>query len=157
MPKKPVSRTKVVHYACAALMLVLLVLQFTPYWHYGEAGKAASSISSYIWFPTNHTDLTAHLQQLTGNPSFLVNNVLIPCLLMLLLSIAGTVLCILKPGSVWTSVVTAACGLSGVLGMMFKPALRLGSTWVLMLVLCLVLVTASVYVLLAGQSENPRA
>ena len=33
MPKDLNTRTKVVHYVCAALLLVLLVMQFTPFWH----------------------------------------------------------------------------------------------------------------------------
>lgn len=143
MPKDLNSRTKIVHYVCAALLLVLLVMQFTPFWHIPESGEAVS-IGGYIWFPTEHTDLTSYLQE-TISEDFLVNNVLIPCILMLVLSAFGIVLCVIKAGDLLPSLFPAACGLSGIIGFLAKPALRLGSGWVWMLLISIVLLAGGVY------------
>ena len=38
--------TKLFNILCAVVMAVLLVLEFTPYWHYGEGEEAASASMS---------------------------------------------------------------------------------------------------------------
>ena len=143
MPKNLTQRTKLVHYVCAALLLVLLVMQFTPFWHYGEAGETVS-ISGYIWFPSDHNDLTSYLQQMVGS-DFTIDTILVPCILMLLLSAAGAVLCVIKPGEWLASLLAVACGLSGVIGFLTCPALRLGSAWAMQLLLCILLLCGGGY------------
>lgn len=146
MPKDTQSQTKLVHYVCAALLLILLVMQFTPFWHYGEAGDVATSISGYIWFPGNHADLTSYLQA-TISEDFIINDILIFCILMLVLSAVGLVLCAMKPGTLLAALLPTACGLSGVIGFLAEPALRLGSTWGLMFLLCLLMLCGGAYTL----------
>ena len=142
MPKSHATRTKVVHYVCAALLLILLFFQFTPFWHYGESGEAAASISSYIWFPTNHADLTAHLQS-TVDADFVINDILITNILVLVLGAIGAVLCVVKAGEFIVSLLPAACGLSGIVGFLAHPAMRLGSSWVPQLLLCMAVLALS--------------
>lgn len=142
MPKDLTQRTKLVHYVCAALLLVLLVMQFTPFWHFGEAGESVS-ISGYIWFPSDHADLTSYLQQTVGS-DFTINAILIPCILMLLLSAAGAAFCVIKPGELLASLFAVACGLSGTIGFLACPALRLGSAWAMQL-LCILMLCGGGY------------
>ena len=41
------NKGMLVNVLCAVLMAILLVLQFVPFWHYGEAGENCS-IGGYV-------------------------------------------------------------------------------------------------------------
>lgn len=83
---------KLLNRLSALLMVVMLILQFTPFWHFGESGAQTASISSYVWFPDNHTDLNAYLK--TVEEGHWVNSIVIVAVPMLLLCAIGTVLCL---------------------------------------------------------------
>lgn len=143
MPNTLLSRTKTVHYVCAALLIILLVMQFTPFWH---VDGTSVSISGYIWFPSDHADLTSYFQQ-TISEDFVINNILVPCLLMLVLGALGAVFAVIKVDTIVPSLLSIACGVSGFIGFLVKPALRLGSTWWCQMLLCAALIACGVYAL----------
>lgn len=154
MPNTLLSRTKTVHYVCAALLLILLVMQFTPFW---SIDSGSVSIGGYIWFPSDHTDLTSHLQDTLG-ADFTINNILAPCLLMLVLSAVGAVMSVIKAATVIPSLLSAACGVSGFIGFLTTPALRLGTMWWFQLILCVAQIACGVYALyLATQRSQETA
>lgn len=127
------NRVSVVNIVCAVLMLALLVMQFTPFWQYGEEG-ATASIGSYIWFPTKNAEVESYLK--ANVDGFAIDQLVTVAVLMLVLSAAGAALCLIKPQMAITPVVTIACGLVGVYACLAKPALRLGMHWGLHLALC---------------------
>lgn len=143
MKTKATSPLSLCNICCAVLALILLILQFTPFWTPGE-GAAPVSIGGYVWFPTEHADLTSYIQQNTDS-AFTINAIVIPAVLMLALSAAGAVLGVLKRDEFWAGVFPIACGISGLWGFLSQPALRLGSTWVLQLVLCILMLALGVF------------
>ena len=59
---------RICNYICVVLMLVILVFQFLPFWHYStEEESFATSIQTYIWFPGERRDLDHYLAEQTGN------------------------------------------------------------------------------------------
>lgn len=128
------GKTTVFNYVSAALMLVLLFLQFVPFWTYGETGETAS-ISQYIWFPTDFGEVEKYIAASLGK-DFSINQILGSAILILVLSAAGFVLCLAKADRPLAGLMPAACGLTGVIGYLTSPAMRLGTGWVLHLLVC---------------------
>ena len=149
------SRSKALCYVSALLLITLLVTQFVPFWHFGEGEAAqAVSIGGYIWFPTEHTDLTSHLASLV-DADFKVNDVILFPILTLVLCAAGAVLNLIRPDSLLSGSLTALAGGSGVLAYLTAPALRLGTGWVWHLILALLALIAGVSAIIAlRQSEH---
>ncbi|MGN0803667.1 MAG: hypothetical protein ACI4MF_13830 [Candidatus Faecivicinus sp.] len=138
---------------CAIIMLALLVLQFVPFWHYGEAGEESASMNGYIWFPMDYGDLESYFAETTGKP-FDVNSILAMPILHLVLGAAGIVLCVLKRDQVWVSLFPVAVGGVGVWGFLSKPVYRLGSTWQLQLALCVVMLAIGLISLVLQLSKK---
>ena len=58
------KRTRLGDIVCAVLMLAVLVLQFTPYWHIGEGEEQQNvSIGAYVWFPTDHKEVDTYMKE----------------------------------------------------------------------------------------------
>ena len=149
-----VKLTKVMNIACAVLALVLLVMQFTPFWHMGE-GTEPVSIGGYVWFPSDHGEVTSYLQEQVSS-DFKINDVIAMPILVLLLSAASIVLCIWKMNSPLVGLLPIACGLSGVWGFLAKPAFRLGATWGFQFALCIALLALGAVVLVMGLKKEAK-
>lgn len=130
---------------CGVLMALLLIWQFTPFWHYGEAGESCS-ISGYVWFPSDQKTLETWLgSQAEGHD---LNSFVGMPILIMLLSAAGTVCCLIAPHKGAVPLLPAACGLAGVIGYLTTPALKLGTGWAWHLLICIVLLLLSGYSLI---------
>lgn len=127
---------------CAVLMIVLLVVQFTPFWHYGEAGESCS-ISSYVWFPSDHKELETWLGEQDGAHD--LNSFVGMPILILVLSAAGAVICLIKPDKGASALLPAVCGAAGMIGYLTTPALKLGAGWAWHLLICVALLALGVY------------
>lgn len=81
--KIQITSTKIINWICMLMILVMIVLLFTPYFTYEtkeknpETGKREEvtkviSINDYVWFPRDHKDMTAQFEDLYediyGNP-----------------------------------------------------------------------------------------
>lgn len=149
--------TSICNIACAVLMLILLVLQFMPFWTVEtEEGANSVSIQSFIWFPGDHGDLEDSLGATLGNEEFSVNDVLGMPILVLVAGAAGVVLCLIKSGSGFASILPAICGVAGVWGFLAKPAFRLGSTWQIQLALSAVILVLAIVSIAAMIREARR-
>lgn len=124
---------KLINRLSALLMVVMLILQFTPFWHFGEGGAQTVSISSYVWFPDNHTDLNAYLK--TVEEGHWVNSIVVVAVPMLLLCAIGAVLCLRASDSRLTLLFPVAAGLVGLIGYLGTASLRAGA-WGLPVVVC---------------------
>ncbi|MBQ3222380.1 MAG: hypothetical protein IJB41_02070 [Clostridia bacterium] len=135
------TRTRTLSVLCAAALLVMLVLQFVPYWNFAtEAGDASCSINGYVWFPRQHEDLTAYLQSQLG-ADFTVDRVYAIPAIQLITGALGIAFALLKPALPVGEICACACGVAGLWGYLTNPALRLGGGWALhLLVSALVLV-----------------
>ena len=141
MEKIRSNKGMAINVLCAVLMAILLFLQFTPFWHYGEAGETCS-ISSYIWFPSEHKEVDSWLtSQAEGHD---LNSFVAMPILTLVLSAVGMIFCLMKAKNGWTALFSAACGTVGILTYLISPALRLGNGWAWHLLLCIVLTALGV-------------
>ncbi|MGN0762601.1 MAG: hypothetical protein ACI4MK_04395 [Aristaeellaceae bacterium] len=149
-----VKLTKVMNIACAVLALVLLVMQFTPFWYMGEETEPVS-IGGYIWFPSDHGEVTSYLQEQVSS-DFKINDVIGMPILVLLLSVATIVVCIWKMNNPLAGLLPIACGLSGVWGFLAKAAFRLGSTWGFQFTLCIGLIALGAAALVVGLKKEAK-
>lgn len=146
--------TRIMNIACAVIALALLVMQFTPFWYMGE-GTEPVSIGGYVWFPSDHGEVTSYLQeQVSGD--FKVNDVIAMPILVLLLSVATMVVCVWKMDNPLAVLLPMACGLAGVWGFLAKAAFRLGSTWSFQLVLCIALIALGAVALVSGLKKEAK-
>lgn len=123
------------HYLCALVLAVILVCQFTPFWTYStDDGEASTSISGYIWFPTENKAVDAYIADGVGD-GYDINQLVLPAVLVLLLSAVGLVMCLFKNGEAWTSLLPLGCGLAGLWGFLFKAGFKLGTAWGLHVIL----------------------
>lgn len=131
------TRHTVLNLTCALVMLVLLVLQFMPFWTYGEPAQSVS-IQEYIWFPGNHTGLDK-VMQATLYSDYKIDDILLMPILTLVLGAAGIVLCIFKADNPFVSLLPTACGAVSALGYLTHSAFQTGSNWTLHLLVCIIL------------------
>ena len=129
---------------CALLMLALLVCQFLPFWN---TGTDTVSISSYIWFPTDNTAVTELLQPHT-DAQYPINDIVTPCVLMLLLSVGTLVLWIFGRENVLLPVCSLIGSITGIWVCAAKATFRLGGLWWLILVISILAAAVSLLNLL---------
>lgn len=116
------TSTKIINWICVLLILVMVVLLFTPYWTYTakeknpDTGKREDvvkeiSINDYVWFPGNHKNMTKEFQKLYEEKSdFWINDlVLAPVLVLLLGTVVGVI-------SLWYANIPLSAILALVLG-----------------------------------------
>lgn len=146
--------TKIMNIVCTVLALVLLVMQFTPFWYMGEETEPVS-IGGYVWFPSDHGEVTSYLQEQVSS-DFKINDVIAMPILVLLLSAASIVVCLWQMNNPLVGLLPIACGLSGVWGFLAQPAFRLGSTWGFQLVLCIALLALGIVTLVMGLKKETK-
>ena len=146
MTNKKITTTQIANFICAALSLLIIILQFTPFWNF-DGGSL--SISSYIWFPSDHTDLTAYLTAELRN-DYSINSIVAMPILVLVGGAAGAALCVIKSKTPYTLLIPAFVGAVGAWGFLTKPAYQLGGNWVLQLIICIVLLVFAVAALVYG-------
>lgn len=152
MSKKSSVNTSVLSILCAALMLILLVLQFMPFWQYGDPATTVS-IQGYIWFPGDHTGLDKALQE-SVSADYSINDVLLMPILTLVLGAAGIVMCLIKSSNPFMSLLPVACGLVGVWGYLSSPAFHLGANWVLHLIICILILCVGLVSFFTGRKSK---
>ena len=147
------GKTKEFSLVCAALMAILLVLQFMPFWHFADGEEqAAVSISSYIWFPADNGGVDDYLS--AAIEDFSINQMLVTPILLLVLCAVGVVFCLMRAGSLPVLLLPLAAGLTGVIGYLTTPALQLGGNWLLHLLISALLLLASAAGMILNQKES---
>ena len=141
MSQKYIDRDpKTINLICIGLMLLMLILQFVPFWHYDGT---ASSINGYVWFPTDHADTEAWLQSQIGD-WFTIQHLFAQPVLQLLLAVIGIIVCLAGADSKWPLLIPAACGVVGVWGYLSESALQLGSGWIFHLIVSIAMISVSI-------------
>lgn len=150
MLKSLSGRTKLCNYACALFTLCLLILQFTPFWHFGDESL---SISGYVWLDCDNTGIASWFSsQLGAVPN--INSIVLSAVPLLVLGVIGFIVCLIKPRSGFVSLLSAIAALFGLYGYIFEPAFRLGSTWVLQLILCIAIIVATVMAIMYSNKQK---
>lgn len=132
--KKLKNPVKTANRLCALIMLLLLILQFTPFWNVDGEGI---SLLGYWAFPDDHNNLSSWLKDTLGG--FDINEIVFWIISIFAICIIGVIVC-LKTSEKWAALL-APTG-AGLLGLMFcfcEPAFRQGLVWVLHLLLYLLL------------------
>ena len=152
---KSEKRTMVCNLVSALLMVALLVCQFLPYWHYGEGNATASSIYGYVWFPHQQEGLSDYL--LSQDAGHYINDVAWPVVGMLVICVAGVLLCLWKRRSALSGIWPMAGGIVGLWFYLSVPVMRIGSGWwmhLALLVAMLVVGVVGLVGLLGGRRER---
>lgn len=146
------NKTKICNYLCIAMMAILLILQFTPFWSF-DGGNA--SIQSYIWFPDDYKPLTEMMQTEFGK-DYNIGELVFPMVAILLTTAAGIVLSIIKSDNPAVKIIPIAGTLIGIYGFLSKPDLRLGSTWVIQLILCIAVIATAALTIFYNLKEESK-
>ena len=143
--KKQLTRVNIGCLVCCALALMLLFLQFVPFWPNGEAGEMAS-ISQYIWFPGDCTGVETMLKTTLGS-DYTINQMVMGPLLLLVLCVVCAALCLFKQNNLIAPVLAAITGLVGMVVYIGSAPMHQGQFWVVhlagsvMLMLCGIVTT----------------
>ena len=130
MAKQKVStQSKILSFVTAAVLVVLVVLLFTPFWSWTVKEKTGvASVNDYVWFPGDQKDLVKWFQAETGAKP-VINDIVLCPILMLIAGVVGAVLLVLKPGSKIVPVLPVVAGVSAVVGFLTTAELQLGANW----------------------------
>lgn len=131
---------KICCFICVALMLMLLVLQFVPYWNYGDD---SASIAGYVWMPHEHKALTKEFRAEFGSDYEVRQMVLMP-VTVLVTSVLGMIFCIRDAGKGRAFLLPMVSGAMAVYGFMAVAVFRLGTSHILQTVVSVVLLVVSI-------------
>lgn len=143
------DRMRTVNIIVAVLVLVTSVMMFLPFWHYGDQSV---SINSYVWMPSEHAELEKYFVEELGHKTDINQIVRMPAL-MFLPGWIGVVLCLVKRNNAWHMICTLPFGILGVISFLSCDALRIGSAWWLMMILCFAIILADLIGLLSAQGK----
>ncbi len=151
--KKSLPITTWIGIAASVLMLVLVVLQFLPYWSYqGES----VSIAGYVWRPHEYNTFTELFRSYFGKKFRITLMFGLPMALTLVANLVGSVLCVLKSRKPATYLVPAVSGILGIYGLLTQQPYRLSGLWLPNLILyALVLLLGIVGILLVTRKAAP--
>lgn len=149
MTRNNSGRMQAISMITAVLTLAVSVMMFLPFWHFEEQ---SISINSYVWKPSEHTDFERSLAEELGHKPDVNQIVRMPAL-MFLPEWIGIALCLIMRTSAWQMICTLPFGVFGVIGFLSSDALRLGSTWRLMMILCFAIIIADLIDLLSCRGK----
>lgn len=146
------SKTGACNIVCAILTLCLLILQFAPFWNYGSGSL---SINGYVWLDSDNTKIASWFNsQLGYEPG--INAIVVITILVLVLGAASIIACIMKADNRLASFLSAATSISALYAFVFEPVFRLGSTWVIQLILSILTLIFAVMAIVCGSKRNRR-
>lgn len=134
------KKSKICNIIGILLMGMLVILHFMPFWSYDGM---STSIQSYTWFPTKHTELESYIVGQIGG-EYNINNIVLMPIIVILSTIVGIVLNIKMSENFLVSMVPLGCGLVGAWGYITKPVFQLGTNWTLHLAVCIAMVAVAV-------------
>lgn len=146
-------KTRTTNWICSVLLIILIVLQFMPFWHYGDPEKA-TSINGYVWMPTDHTDLEKWLSTEAEGASVSAGHLVLMPMLVFVLGVVAVILSIMYSNHVYSLLAPATAGCIGAIGYLKDAAFRLGSNWGVHSVLCIVIALLAIYGFISGLKET---
>ncbi len=158
------NRIRMLNYICAGLAVVLVVLQFIPFWGCYQCKTCGDgkiiSINEYIWFANDHkTGLTSVLQKYYI-PGFQVSDLVATSVLIQVASLFTLVMCIARPAKLTASAFALIAGLACVVGYLTHPVYQMGQLWQLHLafgVLTLLAALAAYLFVFCHAYQNAKA
>lgn len=135
MKKWKANPVKIGNLLCAFVMAVLVVLQFVPFWNVAGEGV---SLMGYLGFPDDHNNLTTWLNEAIEG-GFVINQIVFWVFFTTVACIVGVILCVRFREYKAPALEAGVAAVLGILFCITKPAFRMGSLWVLHLVLYILL------------------
>lgn len=112
--------------SCALLSIVMIGLQFLPFWNVGgEAGKL--SISDVVWLIYNHPEAKTFFTQNFGATTTINSVILIPVFIFAACVVTFVLSFVME--SVWYTIAPAIAFILTVVGYLARPELRAGDGW----------------------------
>ena len=158
------GKTKLCNYICAALALILVLMQlFAPFWSYQKDGKVETcTINEFAWLEPTETALVNQFALETFGG--VTRDEKIPAVVfivaltaaILLLCVFSLIFCIKKARNGMVAIVPALAGFVGVLEFCINPAFRLGSMWYVQLAVAAVLLIAAAVTIVIGSKANAQ-
>lgn len=133
------EKSKICNIIGIILMGALLVLHFMPFWSYDGM---ATSIQSYVWFPTDHAALESYISGQIGG-SYSINSIVLMPVIVLVTIVIGIIMCIIMSDNLLVGLLPLGCGLVGIWGYLSKAAFQLGTNWSLHLIICIIMVVVA--------------
>lgn len=149
MLKAYFTKERICNYICALLTLCLLICQFIPFWNYGSDSL---SINGYVWLDSANTEIASYFTQELGSAPNL-NSIAAVAATTLLFGVIGIALCLIKSGSAFPALVPSIAALCSLCGFIFLPCFRLGSTWILQIVLAILIIVSCVLAIVFGHRD----
>ena len=124
------------NYVAAALMLVMVVVLFLPYW-------GSVSVQSFIWMPAEQKDL---MKTVTAQiPDFDMNDIALLPFVIMVGGVYGAYKCITDPKNAWSALLPLVCGVCGIVSLLGHPVYQMGEGLIRNLVPAILTVLASVF------------
>lgn len=162
MAKVAVSgKSKVLSIACVVILLVAVVMMFTPYWNYsleakdGTVSEVSTSVNAYVWRPDECKDFEKWVKEETGDKPEINDEFGMP-VLMLAAAVIGIVLCIIKPGAPLVGLLPIIYGIAAIVGFTGSALLQMGP-WAIHVVLGVVAIIAGLAKVVLGFMEKTKA
>ncbi len=149
--------------ACIVMLVVLVAIQFTPYWTFtdGDGQEQTISIGSYVWFPNE--DVSNDFEDVVKDEVFpgermsdndVVNEIVMFPAITFGLAVLAIATCILgKKKLIVPGLATLIVGLVGIIGYISSPALNLSSAWTLHFIITIILALVGAAVFAFGIME----
>ena len=140
------GKSKIVSYVCVVVLLVAVVMLFTPYWNYsltakdGTVTEVSTSVNAYVWRPDECKDFEKWVKAESGEKPDINAEFGMP-VLMLAAAVIGIVLCIIKPGMALGGLLPIIYGIAAIAGFTGSALLQMGP-WVIHVVLGVVAIVA---------------
>lgn len=144
---KNINKMQVASMICAIMCLLLLITQFLPFWNcsncktHKDVDKQVS-VAGYVWIPTNHKPITKEMtnvyleeygEDFEGEDGkrykFAVNDIVVPCVIVFMGSLAGLVLNIAFSRRAIVNLIPLVAGSVGAYWYSTCPAMKVGANW----------------------------
>ena len=162
MAKVAVSgKSKVLSCVCVVILLVAVVMMFTPYWNYsltakdGTVTEVSTSVNGYVWRPDECKDFEKWVKAEAGDKPDINAEFGMP-VLMLAAAVIGIVLCIIKPGAPLAGLLPIIYGIAAIVGFTGSALLQMGP-WVIYVVIGVVAIVAGLAKIVLGFAEKAKA
>lgn len=127
------ARLRMGNYICAGLAMILVVLQFIPFWGCYQCSTCGEgriiSINEYVWFAKEHTSGLTSVLRSYYFPGFQVSEVVPVSVLMQVASLLSLAMCILQPAKFTATLFALIAGAICVVGYLIRPVFQMGQLW----------------------------
>lgn len=165
---KNVNKLQLSNYICAFMCLLVLITQFLPFWNCSDCREHEDvdktvSIAEYVWFPDHHRPITkgmtdvyleAYGEDYTDEDGkkykFAVDDIVTPLVILLAGSIIGAVLGFVFSDKSTVALLSTIVGGVGLYWYLTCPAMKIGASWYLHLIVYALAAVAGIGALIYG-------